>query len=230
MEEVRIDGLVLAVRRSDRRKSIGLTVERDGALAVLAPAAATTDELRDVIRTRETWLWAKLAEKEILTRAWSPKQYVAGEGHAYLGRHYRLMFVDQNERSQPPLRLFGGFFALRRDQRDWAAEHFAGWYRSRGREWLTKRVRRHLLRFGLAEGPVDVRDLGYRWGSCGERALHFHWRVMTLPPQVADYVIVHELAHMIEPRHDRAFWALVARVMPDYERRREWLAHHGADT
>lgn len=230
MDEVHLNGLVFAVRRSERRKTIGLTVERDGSLAVLAPPTITTDELRDIVRTRETWLWTKLAEKEVLMRAWRPKEYVAGESHAYLGRHYRLALVDQTESRPPPLRLVGGFFELRRDQRDRAAEHFGAWYRARGREWLTKRVRRHLSRFGLAEGPIDVRDLGYRWGSCGERGLHFNWRVMTLPPQIADYVIVHELAHVLEPRHDRAFWSLVARAMPDFERRREWLALHGADT
>lgn len=106
---------------------------------------------------------------------------------------------------------------------------FAEWYAKRGREWLPSRTKRFVERVGVTPGPVEVRDLGYRWGSCGVRRLHFHWRVMSLPPRIIDYVIVHELAHMVEPHHKPAFWERVQQAMPDYEERRSWLALHGAD-
>lgn len=229
MEELRTGDLVLAVHRSERRHTVGLTVERDGSLAVLAPTDIPAEQLLEIVRSREGWFWTKLAEKELLLRTWRPKDYVAGESHSYLGRHYRLALVDATGRSHPPLRLRGGFFELRRDQQDRAGEHFAAWYRARGREWLATRIQRHLTHFELPEAPLDVRDLGFRWGSCGDRGLHFHWRLMTLPPAIVDYVIVHELAHVRTGRHDRAFWSQVRRVMPDYERRREWLALNGAE-
>lgn len=176
----------------------------------------------------ETWVWTQLAEKELLLRAWRPKEFVPGETHLYLGRSYRLALVDRHDLGASPVRLRGGFFELRRDQRERAAEHFAAWYRARGREWLPGRINQQLPRFGLRPAPVDVRDIGHRWGSCSERGLHFHWRVMTLPPPIIDYVIAHELAHVTERHHDKTFWLLLRRAMPDYERRREWLATNGA--
>lgn len=72
-----------------------------------------------------------------------------------------------------------------------------------------------------------MQELGYRWGSCGEQALNFHWRTLQLPPRIIDYVVLHELVHVLEPRHDSAFWQKVERAMPDYGARKEWLAEHG---
>jgi predicted metal-dependent hydrolase len=229
MTELVVGDLTLTVERSARRKTVGLTVERDGSLVVRAPQDADTDELAKLVRSREVWIYGKLAEKEALLRAWRPKEYVPGEGFLYLGRRYRLRLIDPTDKSAPSLQLADSWFELRRDRQFAAKEFFESWYRARGQEWLAQRVRRFLDRLGIEPAPINVQDLGFRWGSCGVRSLNFHWRTMTLPPRIIDYVIVHELAHILEPHHDDAFWERVARVLPDYEERRSWLAMHGAD-
>lgn len=226
-EQLVVGDLTLAVRRSDRRRTVGLTVERNGSLTVQAPPDAAEDELTRLVRSREVWIYTKLAEKEMLLRAWQPKEFVPGEGFMFLGRRYRLRLID--DPTAPPLQFSGGWFELQRALQASGAEVFAGWYARRGRSWLKSRVKRYVDRVGVAPGPVEVRDLGYRWGSCGVRRVHFHWRVMTLPPRIIDYVIVHELAHMAEPHHKPAFWERVRQAMPDYEERRGWLALHGGD-
>jgi len=73
---------------------------------------------------------------------------------------------------------------------------------------------------------VQVRDLGYRWGSCG-RGVNVHWRTILLPPRYIDYILAHELVHLCEPRHNKRFWAALERVMPDFAERKQWLAEHG---
>jgi predicted metal-dependent hydrolase len=226
-EQLTRSGLTFEVRRSERRKTVGITVDRDGSLLLHAPSTTGDDDLRDAVRDKEVWVYGKLAEKEELLRAWRPKEYVSGESFSYLGRRHRLRLVD--DRAAPALRLNQGRFELRRDAQDEAAAHFARWYIGRGRDWLAARTSRFLNRFDINPGRVDVRDLGYRWGSCGRRSLNFHWRVMTLPPRIVDYVIVHELAHVLEPRHGSEFWRLVGRVMPDFEARRAWLVEQGAE-
>jgi predicted metal-dependent hydrolase len=73
---------------------------------------------------------------------------------------------------------------------------------------------------------VTVQDLGYRWGSCGKGGrLYFHWRTILLPPRIVDYVVVHELVHLLEPHHTPEFWQRVERAMPDYA---EDVARSGA--
>ncbi|MEL6912460.1 MAG: M48 family metallopeptidase [Cyanobacteria bacterium J06555_3] len=76
---------------------------------------------------------------------------------------------------------------------------------------------------------MKIKDLGYRWGSCGTKGvLNFHFRCMTAPLRVIDYVVVHELCHLHYRNHRDAFWNEVDKVMPDYAERKEWLRKNGA--
>ena len=84
---------------------------------------------------------------------------------------------------------------------------------------------------GRCPGPmpaVRVRDMHTRWGSCsGKGNLNFHWKLILMPPEVLDYVVVHELAHLKEMNHSPRFWAVVEAVLPDYKERRQWLKENG---
>jgi predicted metal-dependent hydrolase len=87
----------------------------------------------------------------------------------------------------------------------------------------------HAARMEVAPAGVQVQDLGYRWGSCGKGDwLYFHWKTILLPPRIAEYVVVHEMAHLHEPHHTPEFWRRVERVLADFERRKEWLQLHGS--
>ena len=87
----------------------------------------------------------------------------------------------------------------------------------------------YAARMEVAPAGVKVQDLGYRWGSCGEGDwLYFHWKTILLPARVAEYVVVHEMAHLLKPHHTPEYWWRVERAMPDYELRKEWLAERGA--
>jgi hypothetical protein len=224
-----IDDLRFELRRSDRRETVGLTVERDGSLVLYAPSDLEVESVIDAVRSRQEWVYTKLAEKELLLRPQPPKRYVTGETHYYLGRNYRLLIERHPTPDDPALRLLAGRFVLRDDARDKADLYFTDWYVSAGQRWLTNRVRRWASRVGVTPGPIDVRDLGYRWGSCGAGTLNFHWRTMTLPPRAIDYVIVHELAHIAEPHHSGAFWDRVRQALPDFGSRKRWLAEHGGE-
>jgi predicted metal-dependent hydrolase len=77
---------------------------------------------------------------------------------------------------------------------------------------------------------VQVRDLGYRWGSCGHKGdLSFHWRVAMLPRVMIEYLAIHERVHLIEPHHNHAFWDRVEQILPDFEERKRWLAENGVN-
>ena len=75
---------------------------------------------------------------------------------------------------------------------------------------------------------MSVRELGYRWGSCGPgRNLNFHCRTLCLPPRMVEFVVVHELVHLIESHHGTGFWRRVERVIPDFADHKRWLAENG---
>lgn len=226
-ESLRLEGLEFALTRSRSRRTVGITVDRDGELRVAAPESAPPDRVEAVVRSKLFWVFAKLAEKALLFKPAPSKEYVSGEGFHYLGRSYRLLLTD-DPLVKTPLRLVGGRFVLRRKDRYRAAELFTDWYADHASLWLARRVIQLAERVGQQPKEVRVRDLANRWGSCTEQGVvYFHWRVIRLPPTLIEYVAAHELVHLLEPRHDAAFWNRLERVMPDYRQRKHALASMG---
>ena len=222
-----VDDLRFAVRRSARRRTMQITVERNGDLLLSAPPAVQEARLRAFVLRKRFWIYTKLAEKGRLHRHAPRKEFVGGEGFLYLGRSYRLRLVEEQD---VPLKLVGGRFVLRRDGVLAGRRHFIDWYNERARAWLATRVAQYQSRMGVAPASVTVQDLGYRWGSCGKGdRLYFHWKTVLLPARIAEYVVVHELVHLHESHHTPAFWRRVERALPDYQQRKVWLAEHGSD-
>jgi predicted metal-dependent hydrolase len=227
-EQLLIGELRFRLRRSDRRKTLGITVERDGSLTLAAPAHCPQTQVEAYAREKLFWIYTKLAEKNLLFRPPAPKEYVSGESFPYLGRAYRLKLVDDFAQ-EAPLRLLHGRYLLRRDAVPDAAQHFARWYGRAGRPWLARRVEQLAPRIGVRPTHLEVRDLGYRWGSCSTRGgLNFHWRTLLLPPRIIEYIVAHELIHLVVPDHGAEFWRRLERAMPDYAERKQWLAEHGS--
>jgi predicted metal-dependent hydrolase len=205
-------------------------VERDGDLSVAVPDQADMAQVEKTVRSKLFWVFSKLAEKALLFQPAPEKEYVSGEGFNYLGRSYRLLLVDdQGKNGVARLRLMNGRFTLRRQDQPQAASLFVRWYTDHARQWIGPRVQEFAARTGRQPKQVRVLDLGNRWGSCSpEGGLNFHWRTIRLPPSLVEYVVVHELVHLIEPRHDKAFWTRLERVMPDYRERKRRLSTQGA--
>lgn len=224
---LRVDDLLFAVRRSQQRRTMQITVERSGDLILTAPPDVDKARLRAFVVEKRLWIYTKLAEKARLQRTAPLKEYVDGEGFLYLGRSYRLRLVDDQNVA---LKCANGRFLLRRDALANAREHFVRWYCDRARAWLSGRVAEYRSRMEVTPAGVKVQDLGFRWGSCGKGDwLYFHWKSILLPARIAEYVVVHEIAHLHEPHHTPAFWLRVERAMPDYAQRKAWLAEHGID-
>ncbi|MFP5302393.1 SprT family zinc-dependent metalloprotease [Cobetia sp. SIMBA_158] len=229
MTRLTIEDLSFEVRESSRRKTLAITVERDGELVIAAPTGTDTELVREFVGEKRLWIYQKLSQKAEKRRCLPQKEYVNGEGFLYLGRSYRLKRVPPAA-SSAPLKLAAGRFLLREDALPDAREHFIHWYTSRAQDWLTRKVEEHAQRMGVSPAGVKVQDLGYRWGSCGKgNRVYFHWKTILLPRHIAEYVVVHELVHLYEPHHTPAFWRRLERAMPDYEQRKSWLARHGIE-
>lgn len=220
-ETLQIGALTFEVRRSERRRTLGLTVDRGGDLVIHSPAGKTVHELEQWARSKLLWVHRKLALKEVLAPRRRSPEFVSGESFSYLGRSYRLAIAAQQEE---PLRFDGRRFYLRRDARVGASEHFRRWYISAGKDWLARRVQWLARTTGRSPTRIEVRDLGFRWGSCGRNGgALFNWRLLQLPVRLVDYVIVHKLIHLLEPHHGPTFWRALDRSLPDWKERREEL-------
>jgi predicted metal-dependent hydrolase len=227
MKTVTFDDLNFELRESAQRRTLEIIIDRDGSLALAAPPGVPMEALEQFVDENRVWIYTKLAEKEVQARPQSPREYVSGEGFPYLGRSYRLKLVD-GARRQAPLRLYRGRFELRRDVVPYARDHFIRWYTLRLRPVLDRHITALVNRVGVEPREVRIQDLGYRWGSSNRRGhLYFHWRVAMLPHRMIEYLVTHELVHLIERSHSDAFWERLERVIPDYADRQQWLKEHG---
>ncbi len=229
-EFLEVDDLSFEVRRSDRRKTIALIVDRGGQLVIAAPVNCEIDLMRSVVQSRKQWIYTHLLSKEKTLAITPPlKEYVSGEGFFYLGRSYRLQIVqpDPNRARTPILQFSGGEFLLRADESFNGRRHFEAWYTKQCRTWLQSQLPSSAQRLDVKLPPINVSDLGYRWGSCSASQVNFHWRIIMLPIPVLEYVLVHELAHILVPNHGEQFWQIVERVIPEWRARKQWLAENG---
>jgi predicted metal-dependent hydrolase len=220
-EMLEVGGLTVEMRRSGRRRTLGLTVDRHGELLVHAPEGEPTTRIETWVRSKQLWVHRRLAAKERLVSALREPEFVSGESFSVLGRQYQLRIDPAQEE---PLRFDGRKFCLSTQAIPAAARHFRAWFIGTGRVWVRQRLVLLSRKVGCRLVRTDVRDLGYRWGSCGRSGvLYVNWRTMQLPARLVDYVLVHELSHLIEPTHGPEFWKVVDRAMPDWRNRREEL-------
>ena len=230
IESLAVDDLVFAVRWSRRRRTIGISVAREGELRVLAPAGVPARKLESAVRAKLPWVRRKLAEFEALGPPPPRFRFVDGERLPYLGRTYRLALVEAGDPPGAPFALRRGRFELARGLDGEARAAVVRWYTERARARIGARVARYSPLVGATPAGVVVRDLGTRrWGVCDSRTgvVTFHWELMLQPPAIIDYVVVHELAHLHEPNHGPRFWRRVAVVTPDWKLRRARLSSQG---
>ena len=222
-----VEDLSFSVRWSARRRTVGITVKRDGSLTIAAPVRTSQRRIEAVVRDKLPWVRRKLAEFEALGPPPAPRRMAAGELFPYLGREYRLRLADQ---PPAPVTLAGDSLLVDGALDGEARGAVLAWYRERATEYIEAAVARYVPLVGAAPASVVVRDLGKRrWGVCDHRTLtvSFHWQLVTQAPELVDYVVVHELAHLHEPNHGPEFWRRVADVLPDCKQRRKRLTAGG---
>ena len=224
-QTVDIGGQVVTfdLRRSERRRTLEISVGPNGGILVTAPASTSDDRVWAAVRRRAPWIRRQQRAYEALPTPLPPRQWVAGETHLYLGRQYRLKL---RKAPKAEVRLTGRFFeaSLPRPSDRFAVQRAMDrWYRKHAVAVLTDRVARARASTSwLRAVPlprVTVRKMRLRWGSATARGgVYFSAELIKLPLGCIDYVVVHELAHLLIPHHGPKFWRLVSRCMPDWER------------
>jgi predicted metal-dependent hydrolase len=229
-EVIQVDDLHIEVRRSARRKTVDLIVDRFGDLVMNVPDTFPRQDVESIVRRKQEWIYTKLEQKEAVLGSNGQKEYVTGEGFCYLGKKYRLKLIDPEEPSEnaPPLRLRNGRFLMIRDVAPNGRIHFVKWYTRRAQAWISDAVGSLKERVLAEPRSIMVRDLKFRWGSCNAAGdVYFHWRVILLPPKFVRYLVLHELVHLHEHNHSPAFYDRLRMAAPDHREIESWLEANG---
>ena len=214
-----------SIVRSPKRKTLTISVERDRSVVVRAPQEMPNDEVRRLVDAKRQWVLEKLRDPRKYKHHQPPgKEVVNGESAPYLGRDYRIE-VAQTESGDVE---FSGMFLVPPDRQARRREVLRDWYIREAKDKILARVERFGRELGVQFGAARIVENRYRWGSCtATDNVSFNWRLIKAPTFVIDYVIVHELAHLIEPSHNAAFWSIVRAKTPTMEKAKTWLREHG---
>ena len=209
--------------RYSNRKTLGITVDRDKSIIVRAPDRTSKKEVRDFIDHKRFWIYTKLNHPQKFSDN-EKKEFVSGASIMYLGRNYKLDVVNENIEG---LR-FSSKFIISRKNRKYAFDIFKQWYLKKAFEKIPPRVNFYTDNLGVNYNRLNIKELKYRWGSCTpNNNLNFNWRLMKAPMFAIDYVIVHELTHLLEANHTLKFWNIVKTQIPKYLQAKEWLKNNG---
>jgi len=207
-----------------KRKNITITVERDRTIVVRAPEHVNLNEVKSVIERKKLWLYEKLKHPQKYSEV-KRKEFVSGEAILYLGKNYRLEVAKDGAEDI----RFNGKFVVTGVSSDRAGHIFKKWYTQKAKEKIVPRANRFAQDIGVSFNNVIITDLKYRWGSCTPRDnININWKLIKAPMFVIDYVLVHELTHLIEHNHTPRFWGIVRTQVPGYEKAKLWLKEHGA--
>lgn len=205
-----------------KRRTIALIIEPDGSLTVRAPLRFSRKKIDELVIEKEAWVRER--QEWVRLHATALHCYEAGELFYYLGKTYPLNYSD---RQGQPLILSQGF-QLKLALILQAKKVFIAWYRYQARQVILERASLLANRYHLFYKGIHITSARTRWGSCSSRGtLNFSWRLVMAPPEVIDYVITHELAHLKIHNHSSDFWNFVEKLSPNYRTLRKWLKENG---
>jgi predicted metal-dependent hydrolase len=207
----------ITLRRTARARRFSLRVgQADGRVTLSVPLRTREGEALDFARAHEGWIRAALAKR--------PKDTLAEIGAQIMVEGVTLIISAGPGRS---VRVEGDQLIVPGDSARTGAR-IAAFLKVRARDHLARASDGYAAQVGRSVTQISLRDTRSRWGSCtAQGALMYNWRLIMAPPAVLEYVAAHEVAHLVEMNHSPAFWAVVARLYPEWQVQRAWLKRHG---
>lgn len=206
-----------------QRHSVGLKMTPEG-LTVHAPICITTTLLQDIIAQKASWIEQKLIKFEANKIA--PLQWCDGEQLLLLGQALTLQ-IHGNQSTQSVRQTLGTLTVTLKNQT--AADiprKVVQWYKRQAMADFARRLEIFAAKLGVSTPKLLLSNAKSRWGSCNsKREIRLNWRLLQAPPHLINYVVCHELAHLIEMNHSAKFWAVVGQLYPDYKTAEKELKH-----
>jgi predicted metal-dependent hydrolase len=196
---------------------------------VFSPLYTDEEIIRERVRSKGRWILKKISEVESLDPAKYRKKFVDGEKLLFLGKHYDLRMI-KNGRKIAKVFFEDGIFYLEAETFEYEKSRKAmeKWYRYKAGRIIGDRVELYSQKLGEYPSSVKAKEQKRRWGSCTSRGdLYFNWRLAMAPPGIIDYIVVHELCHLMHRDHSRKFWNQVGSILPDFKKRKKWLKENG---
>ncbi len=232
--EIQLDGHIVpySVRISNRAKFMRLVISRDRGLEIVTPKKISPSKAKGLLKDHSVWILNKIKIIYEIAECNQFRPIVEGNRILFLGKKWSLrcdeslnpkgIFLENKT-------IYLNFTSLNQLDNPQAVirKLLTGWYKNQAKEIIHHGVEYYSKKMGVQFNKITIKNQKTRWGSCSSlKNLNFNWRLIMAPPEVLDYIIIHELAHLKELNHSAKFWRLVQSVCPDYHNQESWLKNY----
>ncbi len=220
------------IRRSARRKSLSLCVYPDNRVIVAAPEKLSRKEIMSFVEKKSDWVRKRLTLNREKQEKLPVREFISGERLLYLGTEQTLEICERRNAAvscergriivsiRPEIPAGTRAPLIRRQ--------LITWYANMALKKIEERVTHYMRIIGVTPRAVRIKSLRSRWGSCSNRGIiNFAWNIILAPEPVLDYLVVHELCHLVHLDHSAEYWMLVEKFLPEYRARKKWLRENG---
>lgn len=210
------------IKRPQVSDRVLIKVHPDGRVVVSAPEDTENDAVLDAVKKRGRWIYQQLREFRQQLEHVTPRRYISGESHYYLGKQYLLKVLEEPKQAQH-VKLLRGRLEVHVRQKNAERVHLllTEWYKEKARDVFARRLGMMLEQtlWVTERPPLRLRAMQTQWGSCSPNGrITLNPYLVKAPRDCIDYVILHELCHLAEHNHSERFYRLMNRVMPGWEK------------
>ncbi len=227
---IELDGKKISytIITSKRARNPFIKIDAEIGLALVKPYGMRLNNVSEIMECKASWILKKLKKYNLVNN--SGRQHVKdGDSFDLLGTSYRINIGATAKHRPSVIRKEGDInIFLSENGNDSPSELLKKWCKKMAREIISSQVQIHAATMDVKYSRISIRDQKTRWGSCSSRKnLSFNWRIIMAPLEIVDYLIFHELCHLIELNHSKKFWAHMSYFCPDFKKRKKWLRIEG---
>ena len=212
------------VKKTKRIKSASITIDKN-IVTIAVPKTLKNKRVKEIISKRKNWIEKKLKEQADKPN-YNLINCVDNESLNYLGKKYILKVIQEKEESikMAGRNLIATIPIVDKDSNKDIKNLLIKWYQLQAKRWLKKKTLLFSKSIGVKPESISIKNYRSRWGSCsGNSEISYNWKIILAPHNVIDYVVIHELCHLIEFNHSSLFWQNVGKYSSDWKECRNWL-------
>ncbi len=203
-----------------KRRTISIMIDKDANVIVKAPVAVSQKYIDEYVASKKSWIEKnvkRMSENAILRQ---PKEYTGGEVFMIFGKEYTMCISSVDDE----IKIVEDRIFFPSDFLDDPKQHMVDWYLGIAKKYIIKRAEQIAQQTNLKPNKIKITKADKRWGSCSSKKnINFSYKLVMANEHAIDYVIIHELAHLLHMNHSRQFWATVGSLMPDYKQHKKYL-------
>lgn len=201
------------------RKTLGIKVFPEGSVKVYAPNETTDEKIEEKVKEKARWILKQQNEFESYLPLTPERKYINGETHLYLGRQYIL---HSEAASVNQVKVYRGKLIVSHKGNTKIETVVKNWYKAKAMEHFTNVLEAKIslfTKYGIEKPDIHVRAMSKRWGSCTAKGkVILNPELIKAPKGSIDYVMIHELCHLVHHNHTKAFYELQEKMMPDWKK------------